>query len=85
MKLLLCKKCQDVIKLTYDERTCKCGSVGGKYVDNINVEYYGDLAVLLGFNNSSLRNAVINQPDNGMGKEFIAFVMPKKIKTAKKV
>lgn len=79
MKLLFCKNCQDVIKLILNEkRVCKCGKVGGKYIDSLNAVYFGDMAVPIGFANSSLINAVINQPQkNGMGKDFTAFVIPK--------
>ena len=37
MKLLLCKSCQDVIRLIDTVRTCKCGEVGlllGEAMDN---------------------------------------------------
>ena len=85
MKLLFCKDCQDIIRLIDTKRTCRCGKVSGKYIDNIHVVYSGDNAVPIGFANSTLRNAVLNQPIQGMGKEFIAFVMPKITKNIKKV
>jgi hypothetical protein len=31
MKLLYCDSCQDVFKLDYDVRECKCGKVRGRY------------------------------------------------------
>jgi hypothetical protein len=77
MKLLLCKECHDVVRLQSVKRVCKCGKSGGRYTDGINAVYFGENAVPLGFSNSSLVNAVVNQPNNGSGKEFIAFVIPK--------
>lgn len=44
--------------------------------------YTGEYAIIIGFNNSSLRNAVINQPEKGQGKEFISFVLPKECLSA---
>ena len=86
MKLVLCKKCQDVFKLpsiTGAPRFCSCGSTTGHYEDDLNAVIKGKHAVALGFANSSLRDAVLHQPDNGLGKEFTAFVIPKKCGTIK--
>ena len=85
MKLLLCKDCQDIFKLNYDKRTCKCGKVAGKYIDKLNAIYSGENAIPIGFSNPTLVDAVINQPNQGMGKDFIAFVIPKNVNTLKKV
>jgi len=86
MKLLLCKNCQDVIRLIQGEiRTCKCGAVSGKYLDDLNAIYSGDEAVPLGFANSTLVEAFRNQPEDGMGKTFTAFVIPKNCYTFEKV
>ena len=81
MKLILCRECEDVFKLDYKLRSCKCGQCKGKYLkDGINATYQGP-AVPIGFANSSLVKAVNNQPERGMGKEFIAFVIPKQCPT----
>lgn len=85
MKLLLCKECQDIIRLVDVKRTCKCGKVGGRYIDDLNAVYFGDMAVPIGFANSSLVSAVRNQPKNGMGENFTAFVIPKVCSTYKLV
>lgn len=77
MKLLLCKTCQDVIRLFAEERQCKCGAVRGRYVDDVNSVYSGDSAVPLGFSNSSLVSAMHNQPNSGLGRRFDAFVIPR--------
>jgi hypothetical protein len=76
MKLILCTDCWDVFKLTYPTR--KCGKTWGYYEkDGLNAKYGGETAVPLGFANGSLANAADNQPEEGMGKEFVAFVIPK--------
>jgi len=79
MKLLLCKNCQDVIRLVQEEvRTCRCGKVSGKYINDLDAIYSGDDAIPLGFANSTLVEAIVNQPEgNGLGKVFTAFVIPK--------
>ena len=79
MKLLYCGNCGDVFNLTEDERTCTCGRTRGMYIDSVSAWYAGDLAVPLGFANTSFENALINQPDEdkGKGECFEAFVIPK--------
>lgn len=79
MKLLVCVFCSDVIKLNNVElRTCACGECGGYYKeDGLNAVYWGDSAIPIGFDNSSLVEAIQNQPDSGMGERFVAFVIPK--------
>ena len=86
MKLLLCKGCQDIVRpLIGKERSCECGActIVGHH-DNVTVVYSGEKAVLIGFKNSSLIHAVANQPQNGMGKDFVAFVLPKNCASVKK-
>lgn len=85
MKLLLCKECQDVIRLVDTKRTCKCGKVGGKYNNNLDAVYFGEMAVPLGFANSTLIRAIHNQPDEGIGENFTAFVIPRVCSTYKLV
>jgi hypothetical protein len=85
MKLLLCRACQDVIKLAKTERTCACGAVGGQYLeDGLNATYWGANAVPLGFANSTLVEAVQNRPESGMGYRFTAFVIPQECPTMKR-
>lgn len=86
MKLLLCKGCQDIVRpLIGIERFCHCGncSIIGQH-DNLNITYSGEKAVILGIKNSSLIFAVANQPEEGQGKDFVAFVIPKKCLTTHK-
>lgn len=42
MKLLFCKKCNDVFSLREEPKKCSCGAVEGKYIDGANAEYSGD-------------------------------------------
>jgi hypothetical protein len=99
MKLLLCIKCSDVIKLREEEeRTCFCGKSGGKYIDELNAEYWGS-AYLIGFANSSLVSALrkqiaegdLNESMGGIygnekkGRQFNAFLIPESAPTIKKV
>jgi hypothetical protein len=86
MKLLFCKNCQDVIRLQQEEtRTCKCGKVSGKYLDELNAIYSGDDAVPMGIANGSFVEALHNQPEDGWGEVFTAFVIPKNCYTFEKV
>lgn len=78
MKLIYCRKCQDVYSLYFDKRTCRCGQTWGQYgEDGLNATYGGTTAVPLGFNNYSLITAVAFQPTEGMGERFESFVIPK--------
>ena len=85
MKLLLCLVCQDIIRLQREIRQCKCGLVEGHYLaDGINAEYSGDNAIPIGFANISFVKAINSQPENGPGREFTAFVIPKHCCSMKK-
>lgn len=82
MKLLFCLKCDDVFKLGYSRKVCDCGATSGYYeADGIHAKYDGDHAVPLGFQNASLVRALKNQPANGMGERFEAFVIPAECET----
>jgi hypothetical protein len=81
MKLLLCRECQDIIRLVMEERKCSCGKVSGKYTNNLLAEYKGETAVPIGISNSTLVKAVNNQPKEGLGTTFEAFVIPKNCET----
>jgi len=83
MKLILCKNCQDIVRLMPTKRVCSCGKSGGKYTDNLHAIYFGDMAVPIGFRNDSIVEAVINQPEVGMGRDFTAFVISKNCSTFK--
>jgi hypothetical protein len=76
MKLLFCANCNDVFAIHKQERHCLCGKTKGHYVDNINAVYSGINAVPLGFHNSRFISALLQRPQEGLGKEFTAFVIP---------
>lgn len=62
--------------------TCECGRSYGQYhEDGLHATIGGGDAVPLGFANSTLVRALENQPEEGMGKRFEAFVIPKKCPT----
>ncbi len=84
MKLLLCLNCNDIFNLSNKKKNCSCGTTGGHYQDDLNAIYWGFHAVPLGFDNSSLRKALLSQPSFGDGKRFDAFVIPKRCATMKK-
>ncbi|WP_185242763.1 hypothetical protein [Citrifermentans bremense] len=81
MKLIFCPYCRDVVKLRLDGyRTCCCGRSGGMYVDQLNAVIRGD-SIPLGFRNDEFFSALRNRPEEGLGKEFSAFVIPVKCPT----
>lgn len=76
MKLIFCPKCADLFRLVHKYRACECGKSAGHYVDDLDAITYGE-AIPVGFANYSFIEAIKNQPNKGMGKEFTAFVIPK--------
>jgi hypothetical protein len=57
MKLVYCQDCQDLFKLSYAVRTCECGRVYGRYINNDEVEVSDD-AVSIAIGNTHLRAAI---------------------------
>lgn len=80
MKLIFCPECQDVRKLLDKLTTCSCGKSSGEYLDNLNAYIFGD-AIPLGFANRTFVRALRNRPGDGMGAEFVAFVIPEQCDT----
>jgi len=81
MKLIICKKCTDVVRLKpHKVKYCDCGESSGKYINDTEAWYEGN-CIPLGFANSSLAHALKNQPEEGPGNIFIAFVIEKDCKT----
>jgi hypothetical protein len=64
------------MRLLSEERHCHCGQSGGRYLDDQNAILRGG-AVPLGFDNGSFVEALKNQPQDGLGSRFTAFVIPK--------
>lgn len=86
MKLILCTECHDVFKLSEEEtRSCACGKASGRYLNDTDAEYSGETAMPIGFGNTSLVKAFQNQPKQGDGKRFTAFVIPENCDTMRKV
>jgi hypothetical protein len=54
MKLLFCKSCQDIVRMMAEPRECKCGAVGGRYLDDLDAVYYGDDAIPMGASNPTM-------------------------------
>ena len=76
MKLLYCKTCGDIVRLTHTMRTCVCTDSSGYYINVIKALVSGPCLVL-GFDNRSFYNAVhadLDEVDNGV--EFTAFAIP---------
>ena len=82
----MCRHCGDIFNLRRSVKTCGCGKVAGKYLNDIDAEYTGD-AVPLGIDNRSLHKAYIlqnllnNEPPPSKrecckGREFKAFIIP---------
>ena len=84
MKPIFCKECGDVVRLVKDLRTCQCGKSQGRYVDDLNA-VIGGPCVPLGISNTSLTDAILARPYEGLGKEFTAFVIPIECETVKKI
>lgn len=79
MKLLLCMECNDLVYLDMKrERSCECGQTSGMYTDQKKVVIRGP-CVPIGFNTDQFVEAVQNQPDEGIGLRFEAFVIPKTV------
>lgn len=82
MKLLYCTKCHDIILLRKGvRRFCECRKTKGIYIDDLNAEYDGEHAVTLGIDNQSFFTAMTDQPTEGYGERFEAFVIPKSCPT----
>jgi hypothetical protein len=75
MKLLYCPNCEDVVRLTNKVRTCECGRVCGLYIDRVNAIY--NRGIPLGIDWTTFLDVLDNQPEEGMGKVFEAFVIPR--------
>ena len=77
MKLMMCIKCQDVIKIaTREMRSCICTQSSSRVLENgIDVETCGPCRVI-GLHNMELADALIlADRDDGMGRYFTAFVI----------
>lgn len=78
MKLIFCKECTDVVRLTTaDVKSCDCGKSKGQYEEDGLHAWYSGPCMPLGFANSTFLRALQNQPETGWGETFDAFVIEK--------
>lgn len=79
MKLLLCTECNDLVYLAMQrDRACECGKTSGQYTDNKKAVVRGP-CIPIGFHTGQFVEAVQNQPEEGIGLRFDAFVIPKTV------
>ena len=77
MKLLFCKKCNDVVALRRAPRSCQCEASWGSYRKDLLHASYSGPCIPLGFNNADFTNALREFPFEGArGVLFEAFVIP---------
>ena len=79
MKLLMCNSCGDIFNLTRELKQCSCKLTGGKYIDNLNAEFYGN-ATLIGFSNSEFLEAI-----SFKGLDFKGFTIKEPCQTFKRI
>ena len=74
MKLILCPKCSDIVRLQNEKRYCMCKKSWGNYIDDLNAVIGGE-SVPLGIDNFSFVDAFRETKisDRKLGEEFIAF------------
>lgn len=73
MKLIFCKQCQDIVRLTNRIRYCKCKNVYGRYV-NDSVAIISKNAVPIGILNNSLK-AALNKDNKTEDVHFVSFII----------
>lgn len=80
MKLILCRRCQDIVKALPEWRSCSCGKSKARYIDDLHAEYMGP-CIPIGLDNNSMLLAIRVRPKTGLGSGFKAFVIPEVCKT----
>ena len=84
MKLVYCRKCQDIFKIgNRRKKYCQCGLSYGRCVDKIKVIIGGEYAVPVGIYNPSFVLALAARPKKGRGVDFKAFVIPEECENVK--
>lgn len=78
MKLIFCPECSDVFKLRANEvKSCACGKSKGMYEEDGLHAIINEIAIPIGFANSSFANAIRNRKIKAeFGERFKAFVIP---------
>jgi hypothetical protein len=76
MTLLYCPHCGDIFSLSQRLRRCSCHRTKGKYISDVLARISPD-AIPLEIADSSFKEAIALRPDEGLGVEFTAFVIPR--------
>ena len=85
MKLLYCKTCGDIVRLTHTMRTCMCTDSSGYYINVIKVLVNGP-CLALGFDNREFYRATRADLDAAKrGVEFLAFIIPESATSVERV
>lgn len=74
MKLLYCRDCTDIVKLTDKPRSCECGHSTGRYVTNGVVVLQGP-SLSVAMNNFTFDSARETRVKTGTGTAFDAWFM----------
>lgn len=78
MKFVYCETCTSIFSLRLNTRQyCYCKKTWGEYTDNSNA-LISKNAIPVGFDNRSFVSALRKRPEAGQGKEFSAFIIPKR-------
>lgn len=73
VKLLFCPDCHDVFRLFEESRSCRCGKISGRYLDDVNAEVSPG-AVSLAIGTGSLQVALAKRwamGDNKLRHEYV--------------
>lgn len=82
MKLILCEKCWDVVKLsTSGMRFCECGNVYGRYINNSEAEV-SKSAVSIALGNGAVYNAILAMREIEKGKSRDYYIRHSPIEAA---
>ena len=90
MKLLYCRNCHDIVRLSHRLKSCECGLCKGMYSDERHAQYTGEFAIPVGIANESFTDAIANQPktsneDGHSDVTFDAFVIPEDCATLERI
>lgn len=76
MKLILCSRCRDILKLIFRPRTCACGKSSG-YCDEHGTAHFAGPANPIEISDLSIKSALDELPNgNGTPSRLIAWMVP---------
>lgn len=87
MKLILCPRCDDVVRLRQYRRACDCGASWGQYTTPL-MAHYGGEAIPLTMGNRSMVRAVSrvrHYPDPERGERIDTNVVAETCRTFRRV